>query len=139
MSLYGLEFEARYRLDAAQSLNVFVDTVRAKLDGGDYLPRIPPFKTGLGYQYSGLSWSADIGVTRYAKQTKVAANETPTKAYTLVDASLNYDFNLSQLDMTAFIRGTNLTNELGFVHSSFIKADAPLPGRAITLGLRATF
>ena len=138
-SLYGLEFEARYRLDAAQSLNVFVDTVRAKLDGGDYLPRIPPFKTGLGYQYSGLSWSADIGVTRYAKQTKVAANETPTKAYTLVDASLNYDFNLSQLDMTAFIRGTNLTNELGFVHSSFIKADAPLPGRAITLGLRATF
>ncbi|MDP2713344.1 TonB-dependent receptor [Rheinheimera sp.] len=138
-TLYGLEFEARYRLDGAQSLNVFVDTVRAKLDGGDYLPRIPPYKTGLGYQYTGISWSADIGVTRYAKQTKVAANETPTKAYTLLDASLNYDFSLSQLDMTAFVRATNLTNELGFVHSSFIKADAPLPGRAITLGLRATF
>jgi iron complex outermembrane receptor protein len=138
-TLYGLEFEARYRLDEAQSVNVFVDTVRAKLDGGDYLPRIPPYKTGLGYQYKGISWSADIGVTRYAKQTKVAANEAPTKAYTLLDASLNYDFSLSQLDMTAFLRGTNLTNELGFVHSSFIKADAPLPGRAITLGLRATF
>ncbi|MGP9800972.1 TonB-dependent receptor [Rheinheimera sp. NSM] len=138
-TLYGLEFEARYRLDPAQSLNVFIDTVRAKLDGGDYLPRIPPYKTGLGYQYSGISWSADIGVTRYAKQNKVAANETPTKAYTLLDASLNYDFSLSQLDMTAFVRATNLTNELGFVHSSFIKADAPLPGRAITLGLRATF
>jgi len=138
-TLYGLEFEARYRLDAAQSLNVFVDTVRAKLDGGDYLPRIPPYKTGLGYQYKGISWSADFGVTRYAKQTKVAANETPTKAYTLLDASLNYDFSLSSLDMTAFLRATNLTNELGFVHSSFIKADAPLPGRAITLGLRATF
>ena len=138
-TLYGLEFEARYRLDEAQSVNVFIDTVRAKLDGGDYLPRIPPYKTGLGYQYKGISWSADIGVTRYAKQNKVAANETPTKGYTLLDAAVNYDFNVSQLDMTAFLRGTNLTNELGFVHSSFIKADAPLPGRAITLGLRATF
>ncbi|MBZ9610984.1 TonB-dependent receptor [Rheinheimera maricola] len=138
-TLYGLEFEARYRLDAAQSVNVFVDTVRAKLDGGDYLPRIPPYKTGVGYQYNGISWSADLGVTRYAKQNKVAANETPTKGYTLLDASLNYDFSLSQLDITAFLRGTNLTNELGFVHSSFIKANAPLPGRAITLGLRATF
>lgn len=138
-TLYGLEFEARYRLDETQSVNVFVDTVRAKLDGGDYLPRIPPFKTGLGYQYKGISWSADIGVTRYAKQNKVAANETPTQSYTLLDAAVNYDFSLSQLDMTAFLRGTNLTNELGFVHSSFIKADAPLPGRAITLGLRATF
>lgn len=138
-TLYGLEFEARYKLDKAQALNVFVDTVRATLDGGDYLPRIPPFKTGLGYQYSGLNWSADLGVTRYAKQDKVAANESPTKAYTLLDASVNYDFRLAQLDMTAFLRGTNLTNELGFVHSSFIKADAPLPGRAITLGIRATF
>ncbi|WP_166839482.1 TonB-dependent receptor [Rheinheimera pleomorphica] len=138
-TLYGLEFEARYKLSNAQSLQVFFDAVRAKLDGADYLPRIPPFKTGLGYQYAGIRWSADVGVTRYAKQNKVAANETPTKAYTLLDASLNYDFNLARLDMTAFIRATNLTNELGFVHSSFIKADAPLPGRAITLGLRATF
>lgn len=138
-TLYGLEFEARYRLDEAQSVNAFVDTVRAKLDSGEYLPRIPPYKAGLGYQYNGISWSADVGVTRYAKQDKVSANETPTKGYTLLDASINYDFSLSKLDMTAFIRGTNLTNELGFVHSSFIKADAPLPGRAITLGLRATF
>ena len=138
-TLYGAEFEARYQLDHAQSLNVFFDAVRAKLDGGDYLPRIPPYKTGLGYQYKGISWSADLGVTRYAKQNKVAANETVTKAYTLLDASVNYDFSLSQLDMSVFLRGTNLTNELGFVHSSFIKADAPLPGRAITLGLRATF
>lgn len=138
-TLYGLEFEARYRLDEAQSVNAFVDTVRAKLDGGDYLPRIPPYKAGVGYQYNGISWSADIGVTRYAKQDKVSANEAPTKGYTLLDASINYDFSLAQIDITAFLRGTNLTNELGFVHSSFIKANAPLPGRAITLGLRATF
>lgn len=139
VTLYGLEFEARYQLDRAHSLHLFVDTVRAKLDGGDYLPRIPPYKTGLEYQYQGLSWSANAGVTRYAKQKNVAVNETQTAGYTLLDASVNYDFSLSPLDMTAFIRGTNLSDELAFVHSSFIKQDAPLPGRAITLGLRATF
>lgn len=138
-TLYGLEFEARYQLDNANALSIFIDTVRAKLDNAGYLPRIPPYKAGLNYQYSGLNWSADFGVTRYAKQDKIAAYESPTAAYTLVDASLNYDFSLAQLDMTAFVRGTNLTDELAFVHSSFIKQDAPLPGRAITLGLRATF
>lgn len=138
-TLYGMEFEARYKLSNAQSLNVFFDAVRAKLDGGDYLPRIPPYKTGAGYQYNGLSWSADIGVTHYARQDKVAVNESTTKGYTLVDANINYDFNLAKVDMTAFLRATNLTNELGFVHSSFIKEDAPLPGRALTLGIRAMF
>ncbi|OZB37452.1 MAG: TonB-dependent receptor, partial [Alishewanella sp. 34-51-39] len=126
-------------LNNAQSLNVFFDAVRAKLDGGDYLPRIPPYKTGVGYQYNGLSWSADIGVTHYARQDKVAVNESTTKGYTLVDANINYDFNLAKVDMTAFLRATNLTNELGFVHSSFIKEDAPLPGRALTIGIRAMF
>ena len=138
-TLYGLEFEARYQLNNSNALLVFFDAVRAKLDNDGYLPRIPPYKTGLGYQYSGISWSADIGVTRYAKQDKVAENESPTAAYTLLDANINYDFSLSQLDMTAFLRATNLTDELAFVHSSFIKQDAPLPGRAITVGIRATF
>ena len=70
----------------------------------------------------------------------MAANETPTKAYTLVDASLNYDFNLSQLDMTAFIRGTNLTNEL---YQSYYGNDATtgnfgtaLYSRTFALGVR---
>lgn len=138
-TLYGMEFEARYKLNNAQSLNVFFDAVRAKLDGGDYLPRIPPYKTGVGYQYNGLSWSADIGVTHYARQDKVAVNESTTKGYTLVDANINYDFNLAKVDMTAFLRATNLTNELAFVHSSLIKEDAPLPGRALTIGIRAMF
>jgi iron complex outermembrane receptor protein len=41
--------------------------------------------------------------------------------------------------MTAFIKGSNLTDKLGYVHSSFIKEDAPLPGRAVTLGITARF
>ena len=53
--------------------------------------------------------------------------------------NLNYYFNLQSVDLTAFLKGTNLTDKLGYVHSSFIKEDAPLPGRAITLGITARF
>jgi iron complex outermembrane recepter protein len=138
-TLYGFEFSARYKLDNAQSVQLFADAVRAKIDAGDYLPRIPPIKAGIEYQYQGLSWQANIGVTRYANQSKVADNESATPGYTLVDANLSYDISLAETDITTFIRATNLTNELAYVHSSFIKEDAPLPGRAITLGIRATF
>ena len=138
-TLYGLEFEARYQIDNTQAVTLFADKVQAKLDGGGNLPRIPPVKVGIGYHYSGVNWSGDFGATYYAKQNNISVYETSTDAYTLLDASVSYDLAWSKWDSTLFLRATNLTNELALVHSSFIKDDAPLPGRAITLGIRATF
>jgi len=137
--MYGLEFALAYQLDAAQQVSVFADSVRASLkDGGD-LPRIPPIKAGVEYQYQAQQWSANVGVTHYARQNKVSELESTTASYTSVDASLSYYFDLSSIDMTAFIKGSNLTDKLSYVHSSFIKEDAPLPGRALTLGITARF
>lgn len=137
--MYGLEFALAYQIDAAQQVSLFADSVRARLkDGGD-LPRIPPIKAGVEYQYQAQQWSANLGATYYARQNKVSAYETETPSYTSVDASVSYFFDLSSVDMTAFVKATNLTDKLGFVHSSFIKEDAPLPGRAITLGVTARF
>ncbi|HSG51169.1 MAG TPA: TonB-dependent receptor, partial [Rheinheimera sp.] len=138
-TLYGLEVEARYQINNTQAVTLFADKVRAKLDSGGNLPRIPPVKIGIGYHYTGLNWSGDFGATYYAKQNNISIYETSTDAYTLLDASLSYDLAWSNWDSRLFLRATNLTNELALVHSSFIKDDAPLPGRAITLGIRATF
>ncbi|MEE2023634.1 TonB-dependent receptor [Alkalimonas mucilaginosa] len=137
--LYGFEFELGYYLDQMQSVHLFADQVRAKVRGGDDLPRIPPMKLGAEYRYQAQNWSGEVGLTRYARQNRVSPLENRTAGYTLLDATFNYYFDVSDVEMTAFVRGTNLTNRLGFVHSSFIKDDAPLPGRAITLGLRARF
>lgn len=137
--LYGAEFALSYQLDTEQQLSVFADMVRARLRSGGDLPRIPPIKAGVEYQYQAQQWSTVVGVTYYARQDKISAYESETAAYTSFDASLNYYFNLQSVDVTAFLKGTNLSNKLGYVHSSFIKADAPLPGRAITLGLTAKF
>ena len=139
VQMYGAEFAMSYQLDTAQQVSLFADMVRAELKSGGDLPRIPPLKAGVEYQYQAQQWSAVVGGTYYARQDKVSAYENETAAYTSFDASLNYYFNLQSVDLTAFLKGTNLTDKLGYVHSSFIKADAPLPGRAITLGITAKF
>jgi len=137
--MYGLEFAMAYQFDQAQQVSLFADSVRARLKDGGYLPRIPPIKAGVEYQYQAQQWTANVGATYYAKQDKVSEFESATAGYTSFDASLSYFFNLSSIDMSAFIKGTNLTDKLGYVHSSFIKEDAPLPGRAVTLGVTARF
>lgn len=138
-TLYGAEFAMAYQLTAEQQLEFFIDSVRAKLDNGGDLPRIPPVKVGTGYSYSAEDWSATIDWTQYMKQNQVASDESSTGSYHILDLGFSYYFNLNELDLTAFAKANNLTDELGFVHSSFIKEDAPLPGRSFTLGLKARF
>ena len=137
--LYGAEFALTWRFAPAQQLEFFADSVRAELKSGGDLPRTPPMKAGVSYQYQGENWSGQFGLTHYAKQDKIAVDETVTAGYTLVDANVSYDFDLSALDLTAYLKATNLTDKLGFVHSSFVKEDVPLPGRSLALGLTARF
>ncbi|ALZ76840.1 TonB-dependent receptor [Rheinheimera sp. F8] len=137
--LYGAEFALTWRFAPAQQLEFFADSVRAELKSGGDLPRTPPLKAGVSYQYQGENWSGQFGLTHYAKQDKIAVDETVTAGYTLVDANVSYDFDVSALDLTAYLKATNLTDKLGFVHSSFVKEDVPLPGRSLALGLTARF
>ncbi|WP_031564378.1 TonB-dependent receptor [Rheinheimera texasensis] len=137
--LYGVEFALNWRFAPAQQLEFFADSVRAELKSGGDLPRTPPMKAGVSYQYQGENWSGQFGLTHYAKQDKIAVDETVTAGYTLVDANVSYDFDLAALDLTAYLKATNLTDKLGFVHSSFVKEDVPLPGRSLALGLTARF
>jgi len=137
--LYGAEFTLSWRFAPAQQLEFFADSVTAELKSGSDLPRTPPMKAGVNYQYQGENWSGQFGLTHYAKQDKIAVDETVTAGYTLVDANISYDFDVSALDLTAYLKATNLTDKLGFVHSSFVKDDVPLPGRSLALGLTARF
>jgi iron complex outermembrane receptor protein len=57
----------------------------------------------------------------------------------LLNAGFSYDFSLSGVDLVGYVNVDNITDELGFVHSSFIKEQAPLPGRNFKLGIRGYF
>lgn len=139
VDMYGMEFSMTYRFNESHQVQAFADTVRIELRDGGNLPRVSPTKIGFEYQYDVMNWQLVAGATRYAAQNRVAAEETPTDGYTLVDIALNYEFSLDNVDLTAYIRGNNLTDELARVHTSFLKEDVPLPGRAISLGVTARF
>jgi iron complex outermembrane receptor protein len=137
--LYGIEIDAHYNINDKNRVKLFADTLNAELKSGQALPRIPSSKLGIKYEYENAGIKANMTVTRYAKQDDITSYETETVGYTLVDASVQYDFSNSGIDFVAYANLDNLTDELGFVHTSFIKTQAPLPGRNLKLGIRAYF
>ncbi|OHU88044.1 MULTISPECIES: TonB-dependent receptor [Pseudoalteromonas] len=137
--LYGIELDAHYNINDKNRVKVFADKLSAKLKNGNPLPRIPSDKLGVKYEFDYDGFKTNMTVTRYAKQDDITAYETTTSGYTIVDASVQYDFSHSGIDFVGYLNLDNLTDELGFVHSSFIKEQAPLPGRNVKLGIRAYF
>jgi iron complex outermembrane receptor protein len=103
------------------------------------VPRIPPLRVGSSLHYEQGNWHGEVEVVRNSKQDKIAAYETDTDGYTMWSAAANYYLALDDLDMTFYLKGRNLTNEEGRVHSSYVKDEVPLPGRSVSLGVRARF
>ncbi len=136
--IWGFEAETYVDLTDTLRLTVFGDYIRAEIED-DNLPRTPPLRFGgeLSYQNDGLS--ADVGFTWYDDQNEVASFETTTDGYTLINASVQYEFGAQGIDWVLFARGENLTDEEARVHTSFLKDQAPLPGRNLTMGVRALF
>jgi iron complex outermembrane receptor protein len=138
-TFYGLEARFAWQFAAPFTLNLWGDSVRGELDDGGDLPRMPPVRLGSELLYQNNGWEADLSVSHYFEQDHVAELETTTDAYTLVDAEVAYTFNGSLGGVTIYLQGTNLTDEEARVHTSFLKDQAPLPGRGFRFGLRGTF
>ncbi|WP_333607446.1 TonB-dependent receptor [Arsukibacterium sp.] len=137
--LHGMEASVSWQLTPEHQLTLIGDTVVARLRDGGYLPRVPAYRLGAEYAYRADNWGGQLGLTHYGKQQRLAENETATAGYTVAEAGINYYLNWQQYELTTFVKLQNLSNRLGFVHSSFIKEDAPLPGRQLVLGLRLAF
>lgn len=142
--LTGGEVEAHVELvhgeDRHLELDLSTDWVRAELvDSGDALPRIPPLRFGAGLSWRQGAWSARAGVRRFERQDRVAPFESETDGYTLVEASVGWRFFLGATVHDLLLSGTNLTDEEARVHTSFLKEQAPLPGRDLRLSWRVAF
>lgn len=138
--LYGIELDAHYQITSSAMVKIFGDSTRAKLknDEGN-LPRIPANKLGSMLEYNLGDLQLTLTGTHYFKQDEITAFETQTEGYTLFDAQANYQLDLGIVDAQLYLNVDNITDELGFVHSSFIKDKAPLPGRNFRLGVRGYF
>lgn len=138
--------EAEFKVTLADNatgrhqVRLLADTVRGELDGdGGNLPRIAPGRWGVGYAWSLDAWRAGVSAMRYRAQDRVAEFETPTAGYTLVNADVAWSFMAGGTELELFLQGRNLTDREARVHTSFLKDQAPLPGRSLGFGLRAFF
>lgn len=140
---WGAELEAIFHLHAGPrhqfDLRVAGDFTRAETDTGENLPRIPPLKGIVGVEYLVDGWVLGAEVQRLARQNRVAPNETPGDASTLLSAYLAYRATVGRVTTDWFLRGTNLLNEEIRPHTSFLKDVAPLAGRGLSAGVQLAF
>ena len=121
------------------------DLVRAtNTDTGEPLPRISPLRVGATLAYGNGPWGARFGFDSYAAQHRVPAEgDRETSGYTLWNAALTYRMKAGGANLTWYARLDNLTNRLAYSATSILTTTvypaAPLPGRSLKVGLRATF
>ncbi len=136
----GIEGELTQQFTPWLSGTVFGDYVEGELKGdGGNLPRIPAARAGVRLAAFQGPWSGDVEYSRTFKQTDIAAFETETPGYDMVNATVAYDVDLGPVRSQIFLRGTNLLDETAFNHASFLAETAPLRGRNLTVGVRARF
>lgn len=140
---YGAEAEAVWHLHQAArhalDLTTALDYTVAEERDGDDLPRIPPLKARVALDWRRGPWSAGTDVVAIARQNNVAPGETETGGYALLGLDAGYCLTTPHAVYDFFVRVSNLTDEDARVHTSFLKDIAPLPGRAFTAGVRASF
>lgn len=139
VDMYGVEAELVYQISAPLKVSIFGDYINAKLSNDGYLPRTPPMRVGSVLQYQRNNYDAEFSVNHYFEQDKIAALETKTNGYTILDANINYYIDGIGNDLVIYVKGNNLTDEVAKVHSSFLKDVSPLPGRNFSIGLRGSF
>jgi iron complex outermembrane receptor protein len=110
--------------------------VRARITNVGPAPRIPPLRL-LG----GLSAVSDriegrVEVEWADKARRLAAFETPTDSYTMVNASLTLRPFADRPDTTLSLSAHNIFDVDARRHASYLKDFAPLAGRDIRVTAR---
>lgn len=141
-TFHGFELAAQYDIArvwrGAWGIDGQYDFVRARFDGGDNVPRIPPHRLGGGLFYRDANWLARVGILHAFDQDKIGVNETPTDGYTLLSAEVSYTTPLpanalGAPQMTIGLKGDNLTDEEVRNHVSFKKDEVLEPGASVRL------
>jgi iron complex outermembrane receptor protein len=115
------------------------DFVHAKFDDGEFVPRMPPHRLGGGLYYHDAAWIARANLLHAFRQDEIAAHETETSGYTLLNAELSYTIagEATHEGMTPVttigIKGENLLDDDVRNSSSFKQDQILLPGASVRL------
>ena len=140
---YGIEAEANVRLfkvgDVAFNADVLGDYTRATIVGNGNVPRIPALRLLGGLTASSPRIDGRAEVEWVDSQKRVTAFETPTKGYTMVNASIVLR-PFRDSDATSIVlSANNIFDVEARRHASFQKDYAPLAGRDFRISARVKF
>ncbi len=143
-TLRGYEVDISYRLyEHGWYGRAFADSSRGTLDQLGNLPLQPANRIGLTVGYQDEHWRSSLSVLDVSAQHRIASatisDETVTRGYLRVDASLSYLQKAGTTDLTWFLLARNLLNEEIRLSTSLLKDYVPQPGRNLIIGVRARF
>ncbi len=141
---YGFEASASAKLAKVGQFDIIADGVgdfiRAKVKGnGGPVPRIPPLRLlgGVEAQSENLNLRAEVEWS--ADQNRVAAFETQTDGFTIVNASMAWRPLGKSGGITLLASANNIFNINARRHASFTKDFVPLAGRDIRVSAKFSF
>jgi iron complex outermembrane receptor protein len=135
----GVEFEVTKALSDTWAFTVFSDYVRAKLDEGGDVPRIPPLQYGFALDFNSGEWRGQLRLTEAADQNHPGDSEESTDGYTRLDGSLHRHLHTGGQEWLIFLNVRNLLDEDIRNATSFLREVAPEAGRSLELGARLSF
>jgi iron complex outermembrane receptor protein len=137
---YGFEANASVRLARIGGYVINADAlgdyVRANIVDEGPVPRIPPMRVLGGIEAQGDRANARIEVEHVFDQNRIAAFETKTNDYTMVNAMIGFTPFGKDSKTSILLSANNIFDVVARRHASFLKDFAPLAGRDIRATLR---
>ena len=130
----GTEANLGINLNPKLWLNLGTDYVDAQeTDLNTPLPRIPPLRGKLGFDFNHQGFRVSPELILAAQQHQTFTGETRTPGYAVMNLKASYTFAQQHLAHQFSVRVFNLSDRLYRNHSSFIKDLAPEIGRGVRL------
>lgn len=109
----GVEGQTAYQFNPNYKATVFGNYVRAKLDRGGNLPRIPSAKIGARIEGQWDAVSASLEDYQVLKQNDIADFEISGNAYNMLNASVAYNGKVDdQTSYRAYLQLDNLLDKV---------------------------
>jgi iron complex outermembrane recepter protein len=142
-NFWGAEAELNYPLIDTGNYRLLADLrasyVEADLANGDNVPRIPPLSLLGALEAQTGAFDLRGEVQWFAPQDRVAAFETETDSFALVNALVAWRPFEANRNVTVLLAADNLFDVVGRRHASFTKDFMPLMGRNFRASVRMSF
>jgi iron complex outermembrane receptor protein len=142
-NFWGAEAELNYPLIDTGSYRLLTDLrasyVEADLANGENIPRIPPLSLLGALEAQTDQFDLRGEVQWFARQDRVAAFESETDSFALVNAMVAWRPFASNRNVTVLVAADNIFDVVGRRHASFTKDFIPLMGRNFRASVRMSF